>query len=69
MDFYGKLSDIFEENINADTVLKDLDAYDSLSILSIIAMVDKLYNITITASDVRSVDTASQLKDMIESKK
>lgn len=68
MDFYKQLSEIFEEDVISETNLKDLEAYDSLSILSIIAMADKSYNVILTASDVRSVDTASQLKDMIEKK-
>lgn len=68
MDFYQQLSDIFEEEVDSETVLKDLEAYDSLSILSIIAMADKTYKSTITAADVRSVTTAAQLKDMIEKK-
>lgn len=68
MDFYETLSDIFEEDVDSETVLKDLEAYDSLSILSIIAMVDKTYKKTITAADVRSVTTASELKEMIEKK-
>lgn len=68
MDFYETLSDIFEEEINSETVLKDLEAYDSLSILSIIAMADKTYKKTITAAEVRSVTTASELKEMIEKK-
>lgn len=68
MDFYEKLSDIFEEEVADETILKDLEAYDSLSILSIIAMVDKTYKKTITATEVRSVTTALELKEMIDKK-
>lgn len=68
MDFYEKISDIFEEDVDSKTVLKDLEAYDSLSILSIIAMVDKVYKKTITATDVRSVNTALELKELIDKK-
>lgn len=68
MEFYERLSDIFEDDVDADTILRDLESYDSLSLLSVIAMVDKLYSVTITASDIRSISTAAQLKDMIEKK-
>lgn len=69
MEFYEKLSDIFEEEITDETILKDLDAYDSLSILSIVAMCDKDYNFTATASEIRALDTVGDLKAFIESRK
>ena len=69
MNFYEKLEDIFEEEVTDDTVLKDLDTFDSLSVLSIIAMCDKDYNITVTAAEVRSCATVGDLKSFIENKK
>ena len=69
MEFYEKLSDIFEEEITDETILKDLDAYDSLSILSIVAMCDKDYNFTAAASEIRALDTVGDLKAFIESRK
>ena len=69
MEFYEKLSDIFEEEITDETILKDLDAYDSLSILSIVAMCDKDYNFTATASEIRALVTVDDLKAFIESRK
>ena len=69
MNFYEKLEDIFEEEVTDDTVLKDLDTFDSLSVLSIIAMCDKDYNITVTATEVRNLATVGDLKSFIENKK
>lgn len=69
MQFYEKLSDILEEDVTDETVLKDLDTFDSLSILSIIAMCDKDYNITVTAGEIRALNTVGDLKAFIESKK
>lgn len=69
MNLYEKLSDILEEDVVDETVLHDLDAYDSLSILSIIAMCDKDYNITVTAGEIRALNTVGDLKEFIESKK
>lgn len=69
MEFYEKLADIFEEDVTDETILKDLDAYDSLSILSIVAMCDKDYHITVTASEIRALDTVGDLKAFIESRK
>ena len=50
-------------------MLKDLDTFDSLSVLSIIAMCDKDYNITVTAAEVRNCATVGDLKSFIENKK
>ena len=69
MNIYEKLADIFEEDVTDETILKDLDSYDSLSILSIIAMCDKDYHITVTASEIRALDTVGDLKAFIESRK
>lgn len=69
MDFYKQLSEIFEENVTDETILKDLESYDSLSILSIIAMCDKDYSITVTAAEIRKLNTVGDLKLFIESKK
>lgn len=69
MQFYEKLSDILEEDVTDETVLQDLDTFDSLSILSIIAMCDKDYNITVTAGEIRALSTVGDLKAFIESKK
>ncbi len=68
MDFYEKLSDIFEEDVTEETILKDLETYDSLSILSTIAMVDKLYAKVLTAKDINSISTAGELYLLIKSK-
>lgn len=69
MNFYEKLADIFEENVTDETILKDLESYDSLSILSIIAMCDKNYKFTATASEIRALNTVGDLKAFIERKK
>lgn len=69
MNFYEKLSDILEEDVTDETVLQDIEAYDSLSILSIIAMCDKDYSITVTAAEIRKLNTVGDLKLFIESKK
>lgn len=69
MTFYEKLADIFEENVTDETILKDLESYDSLSILSIIAMCDKEYGVTLTAQDFMNISTPKELEELIKSKK
>lgn len=69
MEFYDILSDILEEDVNENTVLRELEAFDSLSILSIIAMVDKQYKVMLTAKDIQNTVTAGDLLAYINSRK
>lgn len=69
MNLLEKLSDILEENITEDMDFTELDTCDSLGILSIVAMVDKEYGVTITAQDFINIRTAKDLESLIASKK
>ncbi len=69
MELLQKLSDILEEDLTENTVLDKLDSYDSLSILSIVAMADKEYGVTIKATDFLDVRTPKDIENLINSKK
>jgi len=49
----------------AGTEFKELDDWDSLVALSIIAMADDEYEVTVTGDDIRSVSTIQELHDLI----
>ena len=66
MSLLEKLSDILEEDVTLDTVLSDIEAYDSLAILSIVALADKEYNKTLKASDLSNASTIKDIVDLIE---
>lgn len=51
----------------ADTEFKDLEEWDSLTALSIIAMVDKQFNKTITGANLRTHNTIEDLYNFIVS--
>lgn len=51
-----------------ETQFRELDEWDSLSALSVIAMIDEEYNIIISGSDLRSVSTIQELFDLLLSK-
>ena len=51
-----------------ETVFHELDEYSSLIALSIIAMVDEEYDVTIKGDDMRSAVTIQDLFDIIKSK-
>lgn len=71
-DFIQNFADQFEttdpEEIKADTVFKDLGEWSSLIALSVIAMVDEEYDITIKGDDIRSSNTVEDLFNCVKSK-
>lgn len=65
--FKEKLAEIFEvENISNKDILKDFDEWDSLTLLSIIAIVDSEFNIQLRASDFDEIISIEDLISHIE---
>ena len=69
-DFINELKDALEiededKEITLETNLKELEEYDSLSVLSIIAMIDKNFGKQIPSSDFVKVTTAGNLIELI----
>ena len=52
----------------AETVFKDLDEWSSLIALSIIAMVDEEYDVTLKGDDIRNSSTIEDLFNIVKSK-
>lgn len=57
-----------EEEVNANDVLNDFDAWDSLSILSIIAYAQEHYKMQLKNNEIRDLETVADLISFIESK-
>jgi acyl carrier protein len=72
-EFVGKMAEQFDEAdgvaFNAGTEFKALDGWSSLSALSIIAMVDDEYGITLKGDDIRNAETIEDLYKTVESRK
>lgn len=67
MDLNKKVAQILgEDSISDDTILKDLDSYDSLNILSIIAFIKKEYGISFNAADIDQIKTIKDIKEKIK---
>ena len=65
-DFYQKIAEILEvDEVNASDVLADFPEWDSLSVLSAIAMIGKDYGVNLMASDLRGVATAQALRELV----
>jgi len=71
-EFYGKLEELLEvpaASITGATVLKQLEAWDSLAVISFIAMVDTDYGVTLPAKRIASAVTAGDLCALIDEQK
>lgn len=67
--FESKISEILEvENIVMSDELASYEAWDSLTILSIIAYCGDQFNVTLNAEEIENSNTIQGLKDLIESK-
>lgn len=69
-DFISKLKESLEVEdtmVGVDTELKSLEGYDSLSILSIITLVDENFNKRLTANQFKTLTTVKSLMDLIGS--
>lgn len=71
-EFIANFAEQFDETdaseIQAETVFKDLDEWSSLIALSVIAMVDEEYDITIKGDDIRNSNTIEDLFNAVKAK-
>jgi acyl carrier protein len=66
--FAEQFDDTDASEIKADTVFHDLDEWSSLIGLSVIAMVDEEYDITLKGDELRSAVTVEDLYKIIIAK-
>jgi len=68
-EFYQRLAEILDvEEVKPENVLKDFDGWDSLAILSVLAMTDAKYGVSIKAEEIRSVVSVQDLANLVEAK-
>jgi len=69
-EFYQRLAEILDiEEVKPENVLKEYEQWDSLAILSVLAMADSKYGVTIRADEIRQVLTAGDLAALVEAKR
>lgn len=69
-EFLQKLAGILEvEAVNEGDDLKAFPSWDSLAVLSVIAMLDSNYGVNLRAADFQTVKTAADLWNLVQSKK
>ena len=71
-DFIEHFAEQFDDTdvseFKAETVYKELDEWSSLIALSVIAMVDEEYDITIKGEDIRNSKTIEDLFNAVKTK-
>lgn len=68
-EFVQELIEILEnEDVNENTAFRELEEWDSLAALSTISMIDGEFGVTVNNKDLRSVETVSELYDMVVSR-
>ena len=66
--FIERIIDVMdiEEEITADTVLEDLEEWDSLSLVSFMAMANAAYCKKVVAADVKMAKTVADLYELVK---
>lgn len=67
-NFAAQFEDTDSTVFNPDTKFRDLEEWDSLIVLSIIAMVDEEYNVSLKGDDIRNSQTIKELYEIINSR-
>jgi len=66
MNTLQELLDIDMDTINEDTLLDDLSEWDSIAIISTIAMMDSMFDKVITSQQVKKFKTISDIINEME---
>lgn len=67
--FSEQFYNVPREAFHPDTKFRDFEEWDSLSSLSLVAMIYEEYGIRITGGDIRVVSTIKELFDLVSSHK
>lgn len=68
-NFAGQFDDTDRSAFTAETKFREIDEWSSLIALSIIAMVDEEYEVTLKGDDVKAAQTIQDLFNTVQAKK
>lgn len=70
--FLQNFADILDDTdaalIKQDTIFRDLEEWDSLTALSLIAMADEEYSVKLTGDDIRASNSLHDIFEIIKNK-
>jgi len=68
--FYERLAEVLEEDtVGPDDVLANFEQWDSLTALSVVAMIDENYRVNVSAEELASTRTAAALEALVVAKR
>lgn len=67
-NFFDILDDTDVNLVQAETVFRDLEEWDSLTALSLIAMADEEYSVKLTGDDIKSSNTLNDIFEILKNK-
>ena len=67
-NFAAQFDDTPADQITAETRFRDLDEWSSLIALSVIAMADEEYGVTLKGDDIKNATTVKDIFDAVSSK-
>jgi len=70
-DFLEQMADIVEvdeDEMDAEQPFRDYEAWDSLAVLSTLALIEEDYDVVVSNEELRGVTTLKQLWDLVQSK-
>ena len=68
-NFAGQFDDTPVDQIRPETNFRDLDEWSSLIALSVIAMVDEEYGVTLKGDDIKNATTVQDIFNAVVAKK
>lgn len=69
-EFLAEMAEILEEDqVSADDELQDFESWDSLAALSVLALADSEFGVTLTAQEANGASTVGDLYQLILAKK
>lgn len=67
-NFAAQFEDTAPDTFEADTQFRNIEEWDSLVALSIIAMADEEYGVKLTGDDIRNASTVQDIFEVIKAK-
>lgn len=68
-DLYPKLAELLEvDTVQPTDVLEKFEMWDSLTVLSVLSLLDSEYGVNLTAQDLRATKTAGDLVELVSSR-
>ena len=67
-NFAEQFDDIDASTLDANTNFKDLEDWNSLVALSVIAMIDEEYDVTLKGNDITKANTIEDLYNTVQNK-